>query len=40
MSLRVAPDQKQRVTLTVNGKVRSGFAEPRMLPTDFLRHEL
>ena len=40
MSLRVAPDQKQRVALTVNGKVRSGFAEPRMLLTDFLRHEL
>jgi len=40
MSLRVAPDEKQRVTLTVNGKVRSGFAEPRMLLTDFLRHEL
>ena len=40
MTLRVAPDQKQRVTLTVNGKVRSGFAEPRMLLTDFLRHEL
>jgi 2-furoyl-CoA dehydrogenase 2Fe-2S iron sulfur subunit len=40
MSLRVAPEQKQRVTLTVNGKVRSGFAEPRMLLTDFLRHEL
>ena len=40
MSLRVAPDQKQRVTLAVNGKVRSGFAEPRMLLTDFLRHEL
>src|SRR6202008_2304282 len=40
MSVRVAPDQKQRVTLTVNGKVRSGFAEPRMLLTDFLRHEL
>jgi 2-furoyl-CoA dehydrogenase 2Fe-2S iron sulfur subunit len=40
MSVRVAPDQKQRVTLTVNGKQRSGFAEPRMLLTDFLRHEL
>ncbi len=40
MSLRVASDQKQRITLTVNGKVRSGFAEPRMLLTDFLRHEL
>lgn len=40
MTLRVAPDQKQRVTLSVNGKVRTGFAEPRMLLTDFLRHEL
>ncbi len=40
MSVRIAPDQKQRVTLTVNGKARSGFAEPRMLLTDFLRHEL
>jgi len=40
MSVRVAPDHKQRVTLTVNGKQRSGFAEPRMLLTDFLRHEL
>ena len=40
MSVRIGPDQKQRVTLTVNGKVRSGFAEPRMLLTDFLRHEL
>src|SRR5262249_51851005 len=40
MSVRIAPDQTQRVTLTVNGKPRSGFAEPRMLLTDFLRHEL
>ena len=38
--LRIKPDQKQRVTLTVNGKELSGFAEPRMLLTDFLRHEL
>ena len=38
--LRIKPDQKQRVTLTVNGKIMSGFAEPRMLLTDFLRHEL
>lgn len=38
--LRIKPDQKQRVTLTVNGKSVSGFAEPRMLLTDFLRHEL
>ena len=40
MTVRIAADQKQRVTLTVNGKVCSGFAEPRMLLTDFLRHEL
>lgn len=38
--LRIKPDQKQRVTLTVNGKAVSGYAEPRMLLTDFLRHEL
>lgn len=38
--LRIKSDQKQRVTLTVNGKSLSGFAEPRMLLTDFLRHEL
>lgn len=38
--LRIKPDQKQRVTLTVNGKALSGYAEPRMLLTDFLRHEL
>lgn len=40
MSVRITPEQEQRVTVTVNGKVRSGFAEPRMLLTDFLRHEL
>ena len=38
--LRIKPDQKQRVTLVVNGKTVSGCAEPRMLLTDFLRHEL
>ena len=38
--LRIKPDQKQRVTITVNGKAVSGYAEPRMLLTDFLRHEL
>ena len=38
--LRIKPDQKQRVTLTVNGRQISGYAEPRMLLTDFLRHEL
>ena len=38
--LRIKPDQKQRITLTVNGKKMSGLAEPRMLLADFLRHEL
>jgi 2-furoyl-CoA dehydrogenase 2Fe-2S iron sulfur subunit len=38
--LRIKSDQKQRITLTVNGKTLSGYAEPRMLLTDFLRHEL
>jgi len=37
---RVKPNQKQRVSLLINGKPYSGFAEPRMLLTDFLRHEL
>lgn len=38
--LRIKPGQKQLVTLTVNGKPMSGYAQPRMLLTDFLRHEL
>ena len=38
--LRIKPDQKQRITLTVNGRRMSGFAEPRLLLADFLRHEL
>ena len=37
--LRIKPGQRQLVTLTVNGKPMSGYAEPRMLLTDFLRHE-
>jgi 2-furoyl-CoA dehydrogenase 2Fe-2S iron sulfur subunit len=39
-TLRLAPDQRHRVELTLNGKARSGLAEPRMLLCDFLRHEL
>ncbi|MDP7548288.1 MAG: (2Fe-2S)-binding protein [Alphaproteobacteria bacterium] len=31
---------KVEVTLTVNGRKRSGLAEPRLLLADFLRHEL
>lgn len=33
-------DAKHRVAFVLNGIERSGFAEPRMLLTDFLRHEL
>jgi 2-furoyl-CoA dehydrogenase 2Fe-2S iron sulfur subunit len=39
-TLRLAPDQRHRVELRLNGKARSGLAEPRMLLCDFLRHEL
>ena len=38
--LRIKPGTKQRVTVTVNGRPRSGYAEPRTLLSDFLRHEL
>jgi 2-furoyl-CoA dehydrogenase 2Fe-2S iron sulfur subunit len=33
-------DQRIRVTLTLNGRERSGYAEPRTQLCDFLRHEL
>lgn len=33
-------DGHQRVTLTLNGRERSGYCEPRELLSDFLRHEL
>ena len=33
-------DRRHRITLTVNGRRCSGEAEPRMLLSDFLRHEL
>ena len=33
-------DELHRVELTLNGKPRVGYAEPRMLLSDFLRHEL
>ena len=38
--LRVKPGARHRVTVTVNGRPYSGFAEPRTLLSDFLRHEL
>lgn len=33
-------DHRHAITLTLNGRRRTGSAEPRMLLTDFLRHEL
>lgn len=41
MTLRqVNKDQQVRVSCTVNGVKRLGYAEPRTLLSDFLRHEL
>ena len=33
-------DQKHRIKFVLNGKPVSGFAEPRMLLSDFLRQEM
>ena len=38
--IRLKSGTRHAVTLTVNGRTRSGAAEPRTLLTDFLRHEL
>ena len=38
--LRVKPDEKRRIEVTVNGRSHVGHAEPRLLLVDFLRHEL
>jgi len=37
---RLKPGEHHTVALEVNGKKRSGSAEPRTLLSDFLRHEL
>ena len=37
---RLAGDRKHPVEVTVNGRAYVGYAEPRMLLADFLRHEL
>jgi 2-furoyl-CoA dehydrogenase 2Fe-2S iron sulfur subunit len=37
---RLAASQRHSVQLTLNGKPCSGEAEPRLLLTDFLRHEI
>ena len=33
-------DERRRITLTLNGRERNGYCEPRDLMCDFLRHEL
>ncbi len=40
MGVRLKAGERHRIDLTVNGRGRVGYAEPRMLLTDFLRHEL
>ena len=37
---RIGADSRQRVALTLNGREAAGWAEPRMLLSDFLRHAL
>jgi 2-furoyl-CoA dehydrogenase 2Fe-2S iron sulfur subunit len=37
---RVAADEKVRVVFDLNGRRREGYAEPRLLLADFVRHEL
>ncbi len=37
---RIAADEKTRVAFRLNGRPREGYAEPRMLLVDFIRHEL
>ena len=36
----IQADEKVRVSCTVNGNPQTGYAEPRRLLSDFLRHEL
>jgi 2-furoyl-CoA dehydrogenase 2Fe-2S iron sulfur subunit len=38
--LRVAPGEKVRIEVTVNGRVHTGHVEGRRLLSDFLRHDL
>ena len=37
---RLNADSRRRVGLTLNGREAHGWAEPRMLLSDFLRHEI
>ena len=38
--MRLSADARVRITVELNGTTRTGFAEPRTLLSDFLRHEL
>ena len=40
MGVRLKAGVRHRIDLTVNGRACVGYAEPRLLLTDFLRHEL
>lgn len=37
---KLSKDQKHQITFTLNGKKATGYAEPRMLLSDFLRQEM
>ena len=37
---KLSRDARHKITFTLNGTEVTGFAEPRMLLTDFLRHQL
>lgn len=38
--MHLKADTRHRVAVTLNGRERGGYAEPRTLLSDFLRHEL
>jgi len=37
---RMKADTRRKIRVTLNGRTMSGYAEPRLLLSDFLRHEL
>ena len=37
---RMKADARRKIRVTLNGRATSGYAEPRLLLSDFLRHEL
>jgi 2-furoyl-CoA dehydrogenase 2Fe-2S iron sulfur subunit len=36
----LSAEQRHRIAIKLNGEIRTSYAEPRMLLSDFLRHEL